>query len=243
MTRLLNPLLTALLLPLAAVAVDRPLSAQKPPRKADAEIVTFGSGDATLSPQRAVLRIGMTTRAATAAAASSQNAQILNAVLDTLKRAGFPRESLQTVAFGVGPNYDYENGNKLVDYEALAAVRLNVRNLTQIGRLIDVTLAAGATDVGNLGFESDSLEIGRRRALAQALGKARGDAEALARAAGGSLGRLVELTARDNYFPGLLDSEGYAASGRALRQETAITPRDVAVRVSVEAHWEFVPTR
>lgn len=233
------PLFATLLL-----APSVPLEAQTPERKKDAEIVTHGSGDATLSPQRAVLRIGMTTRAPTAAEASSQNARILNAVLDTLRRAGFPRDSLQTVAFGVGPNYDYEKGSKLVDYEASAAVRLTVRDLTRIGRIIDQALAAGATDVGNLGFESDSLEIGRRQALRQALGKARGDAEALARAAGGSLGRLVQVIARDNYF-GALASEGlaYSAGFASMRQETSIMPRDVIVRLSVEAHWEFVPGR
>ena len=51
------------------------LLGQDSARKADSEILTSGSGETTLSPQRAVLRNGITSRAATAAAASSHNAR------------------------------------------------------------------------------------------------------------------------------------------------------------------------
>ena len=225
-------------------ALLRPASlpAQEPQRKADSEILTSGSGETTLSPQRAVLRIGITSRGATAAGASSQNARVMNAVLDTLGRLGFRRDSLQTIAFGVGPNYDSDNGNKLIDYEATATIRLTVRDLGRIGRVIDQVLAAGATDIGNVGYESDSLEIGRRKALAEALGKARDDARALATAAGGALGRLLEVNSRDTYLP--YEADGYAASfGLNQQASVPISPRDVVVRVAVQTTWEFIPNR
>lgn len=217
------------------------LAGQRDGPRADAEIVTGGSGEVTLTPQRAVLKIGVTTRPATAAEASSKNARAMNAVLDTLARAGFPRESLQTVAFGVGPNYDFESGNKLIDYEATATIRLKTRDLSRIGRIIDQALAAGATDVGSIGFESDSLEIARRRALAQALEMARGDAQAIAAAAQGSLGRMLEVNAREGFYP--LAMEAMAFRGMAASGATPITPRDMTVRVAVTARWEFVPRR
>src|SRR5262245_59538282 len=216
-------------------------SSQEPPRKADSEILTSGSGEVTLSPQRAVLKIGITSHAATAAAASSKNARVMNAVLDTLVRAGFRRDSLQTGAFGVGPNNDYENGNKLIDYEATATIRVKVRDLSRIGRLIDQVLAAGATDVGDIDYESDSLQVGRQQALAQALGKARDDAGAIATAAGGTLGRLLEVDARATYFP--TDGYAYAASVSLRQSAVPVSPRDVVVQVGVQAHWEFVPNR
>ena len=229
-------LVSALFLPSILPSQDRD-------RKADSEILTSGSGEATFSPQRAVLWIGISSRAATAAEASSKNARVMNVVLDTLARAGFRRDSLQTVAFGVGPNYDYDNGNKLIDYEASATIRAKVRDLARIGRVIDQALAAGATDIANVVYESDSLEVGRRQALAQALAKARDDARALALAAGGALGRLLEVNARDTY-PYAYAMDGVAAfSSQASRGATPISPRDVTVRVAVQTRWEFVPTR
>src|SRR5882762_8850388 len=123
--------------------------APSPSPKTGPEILTAGSGEATLPPQRAVLHIGMTSRASNAADASSRNANVLRSVLDTLRRAGFPRESLKTVDFGVGPNIDYEHANKVNGYDATATIRLVVHDLTQIGRVIDLALTAGATDVAD----------------------------------------------------------------------------------------------
>ncbi len=208
--------------------------------RAAAEIITAGWSEATLSPQRAELRVGMTSRAGNAADASSRNARLLQSVLDSLGRVGFPRESLQTVAFGVGPNLDYEHGNKVNGYEATAAVRLMVHDLKRIGEIIDLVLRAGATDLSSITFQSDSVEIGRRRALGEALAKARSDAEALATAGGGSLGRLLEVSTQPGFGYGMAFQAVTVSRGMA-RAAPAITPQDVVVQVSIQARWEFVP--
>ncbi len=233
---MLNPVTVAL----AALLLAQ---APAPSPQTRPEILTAGSGEATLPPQRAVLHIGMTSRASNAADASSRNANVLQSVLDTLRRAGFPRESLKTVEFGVGPNIDYEHGNKVTGYEATATIRLVVHDLTQIGRVIDLALTAGATDVSDVAFESDSVAIGRRRALGEALAKARSDADALATAAGGSLGRLLEVSSGGGF--------GFASGTRlsavvvtaSASRAAEITPRDIVVQVSVQARWEFVAGR
>lgn len=231
-------MLTSLTVSLVALLTQAP----SPSPRAAAEILTAGSGEATLSPQRAVLRIGMTSHAAKAADASSRNARILQSVLDSLARSGFPRDSLKTVAFEVGPNIDYEHGGKVTGYDATAAVRLVIHDLTRIGQIIDVSLAAGATDLSDITFESDSVEMGRRRALGEALAEARSDAEALATAAGGSLGRLLEVSTRVGFgygSSGMLSA--VVVTGVARRAGPAIMPRDVVVQESVQARWEFVP--
>ena len=145
--------------------------------------------------------------------------------------------------FGVGPNIDYEHGNKVTGYEATATIRLVVHDLTQIGRVIDLALTAGATDVSDVAFESDSVTIGRRRALGEALAKARSDADALATAAGGSLGRLLEVSSGGGFgFASGARLSAVAVTASASRA-AEFTPRDVVVQVSVQARWEFVAGR
>ena len=210
------------------------------PKPEPAAVVTTGTGVVTLSPQRAVVRIGVSSHAASAAEASAHNASLLRAVLDTL-RAGFPRESLQTLTFGVGPNYDYANGRKLIDYAASSAIRVSLNDLNRVGRVIDMALGAGATEVAGIDFDSDSTDVARHRALAQAFVKAHEDAKAVALAARGSLGRLLELTTQDQDYSGY--SMAYAASGPMLESQVPVLPRDVTVRVSVHVRWAFVPSR
>jgi uncharacterized protein YggE len=234
---MLTPL-TALLTTL----ISSQAPSQPPLPKAASEIHTAGQGETTLSPQRAKLRIGTTSRAGNAADASSRNARLLQGVLDSLGRAGFPRESLQTVAFGVGPNIDYEHGNKVTGYEATATVRLRVHDLKRIGEIIDLALRTGATDLSSITFESDSVDIGRRRALGEALAQARSDAEALATAAGGSLGRLLDVSTQMGFGYGPM-LNGVVVTASRARTAPQITPSDVVVHVSVQARWEFVPGR
>jgi uncharacterized protein YggE len=238
--RLFQPLIL-----LVALVILRPLKAQgqgTTPKSGLPEVATFGSGAVTLSPQRATVQIGVSTHAISAAEASAQNATVLQAVLDTLVRTGFRRESLRTLAFGVSPNYDYANGRKVIDYAARSVIRVSLSDLSRVGRVIDMALAAGATEVGGLDYESDSTDVARHRALAQAFAKARDDATAVAAAAGGKLGRLLELTTHDNGYGGL--AFGPVVFSPAMQQQTPpIMPPDVTVRVSVQTRWQFLPPR
>jgi uncharacterized protein YggE len=219
---------------LALSALASSASAQVPtvPRAAS-EIVTSGNGEATLTPDRAVVRIGMQTNAPTAAAASSRNVRKVEAVIDTLRKLGYRVDSLRTVGFGVSPNYNYEEGRKLVDYQATATIRVAVNRLDRLGLTLDAVLAAGASDVSNISFESDSEAAGRRTALGKALRTARADAEALAAAAGGRLGRLLEATTQPEARP-MMQMADMRASNAAL------PPQDVLVMVHVQARWEFL---
>lgn len=226
-------------LPLAAALglVITPLAAQAPAGPhAASELVTAGSGDASLTPDRAIVRIGMETHAGTAAAASSRNAQKVQTVIDTLRKLGYRVDSLRTVAFSVSPNYSYDGGRKLVDYQATATIRLTVAKLDRLGLTLDAVLAAGASDVSGLSFESDREQAGRAAALERALAKARADAEALAKAAGGRLGRLLEATTQEDVgIPRRFEAADMRASNAAL------PPQDVVVNVTVQARWELVP--
>src|SRR5687768_11749521 len=148
--------MTRLIILAALSGLPAAANAQVPtvPRAAT-EIATSGNGEATLTPDRAVVRIGMQTNAPTAAAASSRNVRKVEAVIDTLRKLGYRVDSLRTVGFGVTPNYNYEQGRKLVDYQASATLALTVTRLDRLGITLDGVLAAGATDVSGIMFESN----------------------------------------------------------------------------------------
>lgn len=230
------PVLAAASAAVLLVLGARGMAAQEPagPRAAS-EIVTSGEGDATLTPDRAVVRIGVQTNARTAAEASSRNAARVQAVIDTLRKLGYRVDSLRTVGFGVTPNYDYEAGRKLVDYQASATLALTVTRLDRLGITLDGVLAAGATDVSNIMFESNREDEGRATALGRALRTARADAMALATAAGGRLGRLLEVNTLSPVRP----MAGMAMEMRA--SNAVLPPQDVVVNVTLQARWEFVP--
>ena len=180
---------------LALVAHVRIASAQQPsPSPATPVIATSATGEARVQPDRATIMFAVETRAQTAARAGSENARRQRAVLDTLKKLGVSDGQLSTSGYSVTPEMRYDGKQpQVVGYVARNVVNVEVRRIDQVGTLIDGALGAGANVVSSLRFYSSRADEMRRIALADAVAKARSDAEAMARAAGGSLGALVEL--------------------------------------------------
>src|SRR5918911_985524 len=139
-----------------------------------------------------------------ACAAAADNARKQRAVIDTLRKLGIAQEQISTVNFNVYPETQYDRPNqtpRVTGYVVSNSVRAEVRRLDQIGALIDAALASGANAISSLSFYASNTDEARRPALSQAVAKARQDAETLARAAGGALGELLELTTVEYHPP------------------------------------------
>jgi len=117
---------------------------------------------------------------------------------------------------------------------------LDIRKIDDVGRAIDAALAGGANSIGSLQFTASNADSARREALARATVQARGDAEVLARSAGGTLGPLIELTASgDNGIRPIMYAR--AMAGGAAAAPTPIDAGPITISVSVSARWQFVP--
>ena len=201
------------------------------------EIATTGTATITLPPDRALVRIGIATRAATASAASAPNGPLVQRVQDTLRALNLSGPPVRAISLGVTPNYDFQRGRQLIDYEARTTLEVVLNDVPALGRLLDAVLGAGATDISSIVFQSDSTPVARRRALATALANAREDAEAIARAAGGRLGplRLATTNPDQNAFESALYARAVPSIGVPAVQ------RDVIIGVMVQVRWAFLP--
>jgi uncharacterized protein len=209
-------------------------------------IVTAGQGEATVTPDRASVMVNVQTRAATAAAAASENAQRTRAVLDALASLGLPKEQLSTQGYTVYPEtrYDTNGGSpRVTGYVVTNTVRAETHRPEQAGAIVDASLGAGANLINSLSFFASSIDAPRRQAIAEAVGNARADAEAMAKAAGGSLGSLLELSTQGPTIPPrpMYDVAMRASSAKAV--PTPVNPGEQTVSVYVNARWQFVPGR
>lgn len=236
---------------LAATLVALPLRAQQPvpaptPTPPPPAIVTSGTGEARIAPDRAVIMVGVQSRAATAAAASTANATKQRAVIDTLVALGIPRNQIATMQFNVYPEMRHdprENRETLTGYVVSNMVRIELRRIDQVGAAIDAALAKGANQVNSLNFYAENTDEPRRLALAQAVQRARADAEALARAAGGSIGEMLELSTGQFAQPIIQRDMAMARVSAAAGAATPVEPGEELVRAYVTARWRFIPAR
>ena len=236
------------LVSLAAVAaLAGPLAAQQPPTPPPPpQIVTNGEGEAQVAPDRARVHIAVETRGKTAAEASAENARIQTAVIARLRAAGIPAERILTIGFNVQPEYNRSRDPNMVEprvigYVARNTVRADVWRMDQVGSVIDAALAAGANSIGALDMYSSREDAVRRQALGNAVTAARSDAEAMAAAAGGRLGRLLELTSGGFFRPSPSPMMRGGAMLEAQAADTPIAAGEQTLRANVMARWEFLP--
>jgi uncharacterized protein YggE len=217
---------------------------QQPPTSPPS-VVTSAVGEAIVVPDRAVVTFAVETRAQTANGAATANARRQQSVLGAIRAKGIAQEDIRTTSYQVQADERWENNQRrIVGYIARNAVEVQIEKIDQAGSVIDTALAAGANVIGRLQFTSSRIEEVRREALADAVTKARGDAEAMARAAGGSLGDVIELTTAGPTFP-FAQAEMLAASAdfQGRQVETPINPGEQKVRVPVTVRWSFLPGR
>jgi uncharacterized protein len=209
-------------------------------------VMTNADAHADAPADRATLLVAVETHAPTAAAAAGDNAKRVRATLDTLRAIGLSRDQLGTFGYSVQPQYTRpkpgQDQNQISGYVARNTVRVEIRKVDDVGRAIDAALAGGANSIGALQFTATNADSARREALAKATAQAKGDAEVLARAAGGTLGPLLELTASGG---GPIVRPVYAmkamAGAAAADVTTPIDEGPITISVSVNARWQFIP--
>ena len=223
-------------------------------------VSTSGRAEAHAAPDRATVVVAVETRAASASEAAALNATATSAVLAALRANGLTSAELSTTGFTVWTDYvrpvpiaanasSVRPAQPGVTFVARNGVSVDVRVLANLSKVIDAALGAGATSIGQIQFASMRTDEMRKEALSAAVHQARADAEAIARAAGGSLGSLVELTTLGG-GPGatLYSLSGSAVAGGVANSSvqiraaspTPLAAGDVPVLVTVIGRWKFV---
>ena len=180
----------ALLAILAAWAVSA-CSVQSPssdgPSAERKSISVSGFGEAAGTPDMASLELGVETEAPNVAEAIEQSNEIVEQVTQALIDAGLEEADVQSTRFNVWreEGFDRLTGQPTdeVTYHVDSTVRIKVRDISQISRMIQTGLDAGANNVFGLTFgiedTSDLAAEARLLALEDAKDRAQQYADAL----------------------------------------------------------------
>jgi uncharacterized protein YggE len=219
------------------------VGAQEPVREAPPQIVVNGRGEVRVVPDVATVTIGVQTRANTAAEATAENSKKQLAVVNAIKAKGVAAAQISTSGFSVQPETVYDQRGqaapKTTGYLVSNMVTVELKRTEQVGPVIDGALAAGANQIHGLSFSVSSPDSARRAALAQAVQNARQDAEVAARAAGGTLGQLIEIIATEYQVPFLQAKTAGFAMRSMAEAAPPVEAGTTSVSASVSARWRF----
>ena len=194
------------------------------PNDNDRTVSVTGTGTVSVIPDRAELSFGVESRGATAKGALAANAVEMRKLIAALRSAGAAGIATQWV----GVNPVLRDGVTIEEWSATNTVSASIE-AAKAGALIDTAVGAGANQVYGPSLSSSDAKKLQQDALQAAVADARARAEALAKAAGGTLGAVVTLS--EGGGGGVLP---YAEKA-AMDSGTPIVagPQDVTATVSV----------
>ena len=160
------------------------------------EITVSASASVSLVPDKATVTFGVSTQARTAEEAQNQNTEAVNAVIETLTGRGIEERSIRTVNYSIYPQYDYSaNGDqRIIGYNVNTSMSVQDQDIDELGELLAACVAAGINNVDSVQLLCSGYDEAYQEALSQAVESSRGKAEALAQAAGRSLGGVITIT-------------------------------------------------
>lgn len=163
---------------------------------APATITVTGEGTIDAVPDLATVSLGVTTEAATAAAAMEANSGALQKVMARIEEAGIEARDVQTSNLSLNPNWQSADGvtSRIVGYVASNILTVRVRDLDKLGAVLDAVITDGANTLNGIGFGLADPDPVQDRARVQAVAEARARAELLVGAAGAKLGRILSIS-------------------------------------------------
>ncbi|GAB5428632.1 MAG: SIMPL domain-containing protein [Devosia indica] len=229
----------SVLVPFALIATALPAYA--------GTIAIEGRGEVRAAPDMATINSGVTTQGATAREALDANTAAMSELIAALKEAGIEARDIQTSGFSVNPNYVYSDARdelgytmppKINGYQVSNSVTVVVRDLEELGSILDRSVTVGANTVNGVSFSvadpSELLNEARRIAFTDAREKA----ELYAGVADATLGDLEQISERQD-FNAPQPYPMYARAEMAGSAPVPVEAGEMSFAITVNVTWDL----
>ena len=185
----------------ALVAISGPAFADGPPLRT---VSVTGAGEVSAAPDMARLSLGVEARKPTMAEARAEVAATVDRVLTLTRSLKIDPKLVNSTRLQVSPEYVWDEKSRkqlLQGYVVSRQVEVELRDLEQLGTLIEKAVDAGVNQVGDPQLDSSRRKSLEREAMAKAVQDAKANADALVTAAGAKLGAIRNLNGQSNAMP------------------------------------------
>jgi len=156
-----------------------------------------GTGSAFLTPDIVVVTLGVQTQGTSIGDTVATNNRTAEQIIQAVQTAGVAAADVQTTYFSVStqPKYDeFGNPTSDVTYWVDNTVTVTLRDITQLGSLLEAALASGANSVQGVTYNVDDPAAALTQARSDAMADARRQADQIAASAGLTMGEIVSVS-------------------------------------------------
>ncbi|HLU36456.1 MAG TPA: SIMPL domain-containing protein [Thermomicrobiales bacterium] len=154
--RLARPGILALAIMTAMLVAAPFTSAQTPTPSEDVRTISVsGTGRITAEPDTADIFFGVESRNEDLSVAQDEVSAATEKLTTTLTENGVEADDIQTATYNITPVNEYDrsgNFERVDHYLVTLVLQVTVRDIEQVGTILDQGVAAGATYVGSISF-------------------------------------------------------------------------------------------
>lgn len=209
------------------------------------------TGEARLvgEPDMARIRFGVEKSGKTVVETQKRMSEVISKVIAVTQKLGVKKEDIATSDINITQGWDYKKRAPR-GYTISSTLTITARNVQHVGDIIDTAIAGGLNRMEGVSYDVRSPEW-RKKALREALDKARQKADAMAASVGRPLGRVISVregyesqaSPADEYDSNnafrQLRTLGYLSERRESMPMTRSLPGQRALTVSVEVVYEI----
>jgi hypothetical protein len=221
-------------------------SAQATPEAQTGAVGTIsvtGVGEVIVTPDTANIQIGVQVFNENLSEAQAQATDQMNQIIDTLTAAGIEPRDIQTSNYSVSIRQQYDSqgiATAVLGYDIYNTLSVTVRDLDQLGEILDQVVQAGANQIYGIYFFTSDLTAATAQARAAAVEDAEERASQLAAAAGVEVGRIVNISEGFSGAPLPYEyGRGMAADMQGAGAEVPVQPGSQTVQISVSVTYEI----
>lgn len=181
--------------------VGAPVAAQgmsaTPDARQPREISVTGEGRVTVTPDLATVTVGVESMQASLEEAQAEATTKMEAIIQAAEDAGIAEDDIVTTNYAVNVIQEYDNnGNpaEISGYRVSNQVELTVRQIDDLGSLLESVVSEGANTIYGISFSVDDPTEAASQARRQAVEDARQKADELAEAAGVEIVGILSIS-------------------------------------------------
>ena len=199
------------------------------------------TGTVQVAPDMATITLGVTNENAEASVAMQATSDAVTQVLARLTNMGIEDRDVQTRDLSLSPvwsNRNQRDGSapEITGFVASNRVFVRVRDLSQLGQIMDAVIQDGANDFGGLSFGLQDPKPIEVQARAKAVGEATAKAEQLAQAANVTLGPVQTISERGGGVRPMAEMRAFSAADAG---SVPVASGEISVSVSVSMEFEI----
>lgn len=206
--------------------------------------VVTGEGKVYVAPDIAKVTVGIQENGSSLKAVQDNANKKSKALTDAMEKLGIDKKDIKTTSYNVYPQYDYltSTTNRIVGYQVSTNYQITVRDFDKVNDVLTSATGAGANAIGSVSFDindttkKEKLQEARELAVAEAKTKAEG----LSKAAGITLGKVINIS-ENQAASEIRPMYATGAADNAVQKSVTpanITPGETEINITVSLSYE-----